>query len=80
MGVSANKAERPEGILDARREQHMNTQDERFFLYSALLILCCTASIFVGLVAGLWSFVQIVAVIELMYWIGTCSGVSTRSW
>ena len=58
----------------------MDTLDERFLVYAALLILCSTASIFVGLAAGLWSFVQIVAVIEFMYWIGAPGGASRRSW
>ena len=58
----------------------MDTPDERFLIYAALLILCSTTSVFVGLVAGLWSFVQIVAVIEFVYWIGTPGGASKRSW
>jgi hypothetical protein len=58
----------------------MDTPDERFLIYAALLILCSTTSVFVGLVAGLWSFVQIVAVIEFIYWIGTPGGASKRSW
>ena len=48
----------------------MNTVDERFMIYSALVILCSTASVFMGPAAGIWSFIQIGAVIELMYWIG----------
>lgn len=58
----------------------MGTLDERFFIYEALLILCSAASVFVGLAAGLWSFVQIAAVIEFLYWIGTRNGNSPRSW
>jgi len=58
----------------------MDTLDERLLIYSALLILCSTAGVFVGLAAGLWSFVQIVAVIEFMYWIGTSGDASRRSW
>ena len=58
----------------------MDTLDERFLVYAALLILCSTASVFVGLAAGLWSFIQIVAVIEFLYWIGTRNGDSPRSW
>jgi len=68
------------GIIRCYREQHMDTLNERFFIYSALLILCSTISVLVGLAAGLWSFVQIAAVVELMYWIGTRSGDSKRSW
>ena len=58
----------------------MDTLDERFLIYAALLILCSAASVFVGLAAGLWSFLQIVAVIEFMYWIGTPGSESKRSW
>jgi len=49
----------------------MKTLDDRFMIYFALLILCCTSSIFLGLAAGLFSFIQIAAVIEFMYWLGT---------
>ncbi|MBE9538827.1 MAG: hypothetical protein IMF06_07065 [Proteobacteria bacterium] len=48
----------------------MKTLDERFLIYSALVILCCTSSVFFGLAAGFWSLIQITAVIEFMYWIG----------
>ncbi len=48
----------------------MKTLDERFMIYSALVILCCTSSVFFGVTAGIWSFVQIAAVIEFMYWLG----------
>ncbi len=48
----------------------MKTLDERFIIYFALVILCCTTGIFLGLAAGLWSFIQIAAVIEFMYWLG----------
>ncbi len=55
----------------------MKTLDERFMIYSALVILCCTSSVFFGVAAGFWSLVQMTAVIEFMYWIGIPS--STRS-
>ena len=48
----------------------MNTLDERFVIYTALALLCSTASVFLGLAAGIWSFIQIAAVIEFLYWIG----------
>ena len=47
----------------------MNTLDERFVIYTALALLCSTASVFLGLAAGIWSFIQIAAVIEFLYWI-----------
>ena len=48
----------------------MNILDERLVIYSALALLCSFASVFLGLAAGLWSFLQIAAVIELLYWVG----------
>ena len=48
----------------------MNAIDERFFIYSALALLCSAVSAFLGAVAGLWSFLQIAAIIEFLYWIG----------
>ncbi|MFT6276575.1 MAG: hypothetical protein ACJAZ0_002683 [Halioglobus sp.] len=52
----------------------MNAVDERFMIYAALALLCSTASTFLGATAGLWSFLQIAAVIEFLYWIGLPSG------
>ena len=48
----------------------MNILDERFVIYTALVLLCSIASVFLGMAAGLWSFLQIAAVIELLYWVG----------
>ena len=48
----------------------MDTLDERFLIYSALLVLCAFAGVFLGLVAASWTFFQVAAVIELVYWIG----------
>ncbi len=48
----------------------MDTLDERFLIYSALAILCSTVSVFLGPLAGVWSFIQIAAVIEFLYWLG----------
>jgi len=59
----------------------MRTQDQRFFIYSALAVVCSALSLFLGPLAVAWSFLQIVAVIELMYWIGTPgSGPAARGW
>ncbi|MBT4521962.1 MAG: hypothetical protein HOC23_18340 [Halieaceae bacterium] len=52
----------------------MSTLDERFLIYAALAILCSTVSVFLGLAAGVWSFLQICAVIELLFWIGAPEG------
>jgi len=57
----------------------MDTMDKRLLIYTALIILCGAASTFTGMAGGMWSFVQIVAVIELTHWIGTHSGDFTRS-
>jgi hypothetical protein len=48
----------------------VNILDERFVIYTALVLLCSIVSIFLGMAAGLWSFLQIAVVIELLYWIG----------
>ena len=47
----------------------MNKLGERFLIYAALGLLCVLTGAVVGTAAGLWSFVQIVAVIEFIYWI-----------
>ena len=53
----------------------MNKLDERFLIYTALAILCCTASVFLGAAAGIYTFMQIAAVIEFIYWLGTPSRI-----
>jgi hypothetical protein len=59
----------------------MSTLEGRLLIYAALVILCSVASVFLGLVAGFWSFVQIVAVIELTYSIRTLGrDNSARNW
>ena len=52
----------------------MDRTDQRFLVYAALLIVCCTIGTFLGLLAGAWTFIQIAAVIELMYWLGSHPG------
>jgi hypothetical protein len=47
----------------------MNTWSERLLIYAALAVLCTMTATFAGGAAGFWSFVQIAAVIELIYWI-----------
>jgi len=59
----------------------MRTQGQRMFIYAALAIVCSALSVFLGLAAVAWSFLHIVAVIELMYRIGTPGGSHlARSW
>ena len=51
----------------------MDTLEERFLIYTALAILCCTASAFLGAAVGMYTFMQIAAVIEVTYWLGSPS-------
>ena len=57
----------------------MDRTDERILVYMALLIVCCTIGTFLGLLAGIWTFLQIAAVIELMYWLGSNPGCDEQS-
>ena len=52
----------------------MDHLEQRFMVYSALLILCGTLSIFVGPTAGMWSFLLVASVVEIIYWITFDSG------
>jgi hypothetical protein len=47
----------------------MNKMGERFLIYTALSVLCVLTAAFAGSAAAFWSFVQVVAVIELIYWL-----------
>ncbi|MEH6637131.1 MAG: hypothetical protein V7700_16545 [Halioglobus sp.] len=59
----------------------MNSSNERILIYVALIILCAAASVFVGLTAGIYSFLQIAVVIEFFYWIRTRGGNKpSRNW
>ena len=59
----------------------MNKLGERFLIYAALAGLCALTAAVVGTAAGLWSFLQVVAVIEFIYWIATPAGKSPpRGW
>lgn len=49
----------------------MNKLSERFLIYTALLVLCAMTAAFAGTAAAIWSFLQVVAVIELIYWIAS---------
>ena len=48
----------------------MNMVKKRLEVYLALAVLCGLTAALVGPGAGLWTFVQIVAVVELIYWTG----------
>lgn len=49
----------------------MSKLGERFLIYAALAVLCVMTAAFAGTAAAFWSFVQVVAVIELIYWIAS---------
>lgn len=49
----------------------MSIFEQRFLVYSALGILCGAASLVLGVTAAIWSFLQVVLVIEFINWIGT---------
>lgn len=46
----------------------MAALEDRFLIYTALLVVCATSGAFLGLTACICSFVQVAAVIELIYW------------
>jgi len=59
----------------------MNKLGERVLIYTALAALCALTAAVVGTGAGLWSFVQVVAVIEFIYWIASPGEKpQTRGW
>ena len=47
--------------------QRMNTLELRITIYSALALVCSAVSALAGPTAAIWSFVQMAAVIELLY-------------
>ena len=55
----------------------MSRLGERFLIYTALAVLCAMTAAFAGTAAAIWSFLQIVAVIELIYWIASPADEST---
>ena len=44
--------------------------ERRLLIYTPLALLCGLAGIWLGVAAAVWSFVQVVAVIELTSWFG----------
>ena len=51
----------------------MNKPGERFLIYTALLILCALISALAGPAAGICSFLQVTATIEIIGWMGADS-------
>ena len=59
----------------------MNRLGERFLIYTGLAVLCALTAAFAGTSAAIWSFVQVVAVVELIYWIASPAGKKpARDW
>jgi len=57
----------------------MNKWKERILIYTALAVLCGMTAAFAGTAAGIWTFVQVVAVIEILYWIARPAGNTPAS-
>ena len=56
----------------------MTKLEERFLIYTALAVVCSFIGVFVGLLAGVLTFVQIAAVIEALFWFGLLDRRSGR--
>lgn len=52
----------------------MNSFDERFLVYMALVVVSATAGALIDWQAGLWTLVQMACVVELVYWLGRPAG------
>ena len=50
----------------------MKIQDQRLVIYAAVALLCAVAAMGIGAAAA-WSFLQVLAVIELVQWFGASS-------
>ena len=57
----------------------MHTSEPRITIYAALGLLCTAVSALAGPVAGIWSFVQMAAVIELLYALVQPARIFTKS-
>jgi len=54
----------------------MTTRDERRLVYTALTLVCGAVAVLLGIEAGIWTFIQMTVVTELMYWLGSPFGGS----
>ncbi len=52
----------------------MTSNNERFLIYTALLLICVVMGALLGIEAGTWTLVQMTAAIELTYWLGAPYG------
>lgn len=57
----------------------MSRHKERVLIYTVLLLLSIACVLFAGLAAGIWTFFQVAAVIELMFWLGALGKQRRRS-
>ncbi|RLQ23054.1 hypothetical protein DWB85_03490 [Seongchinamella sediminis] len=59
----------------------MNKLGTRSLIYTALAALCALTAAVVGTAAGLWSFLQVVAVTEFIFWLANPDKKPrTRGW
>lgn len=56
----------------------MSKLEERALIYMAMIMLCSVAGAFLGLTVGVWTFVQMAAVIEILYSLGDHGSNSGR--
>ena len=56
-----------------------STLEHRLTVYAPLALLCALASVWLGAAVAIWSFVQVLAVIELTYWLGMPASVDASS-
>lgn len=52
----------------------MTSRDERWLVYTALVLLSGLVALLVGIEAGIWTLLQMTAATELMYWLGSPFG------
>ena len=48
-----------------------NPLEQRLVIYLPLLLICTLAGAWLGSAAAIWSFAQVVAVIEIIRWLAT---------
>lgn len=56
----------------------MSNLDVRMLVYTALVILCSVIGVTLGLAAAVYTFMQIAAVTEFIYWFGSSRRMKGR--
>lgn len=56
----------------------MSALEERVLIYTAVAVICAFGGVFLGPWTGFMTFLQIVAVIEALYWFGASRPDSYR--